>query len=179
MTKRSLSLSFSNQNPVCIFFCINVPHALPISSSTGAYAFRTTVSHHTTLSTMNKVYCFNGWYSSFKYKIFCTYLMILMSLFTVRGTILSWFSAIWPPVLLLNLTHTMLLMSQLFSINLTSKNSCFPIPNVMSIFRFLGLLLLLLLLMLQPWVGLGLFNSSTLLLSILYLCPPTSNLHPL
>ena len=41
------------------------------------------------------------------------------------------------------------------------------------------LLLLLLLLTLQPWVGLGLFNNSILLLSILYLRPLTNNFHPL
>ena len=44
--------------------------------------------------------------------------------------------------------------------------------HVMSIF-------LLLLLTLQPLVGLGLFNNSTPLLSILCLHLPTSNLHPL
>jgi hypothetical protein len=49
--------------------------------------------------------------------------------------------------------------------------------------RLLLLLLLLLLLFLlstlQPWVGLGLFNNSTPLLSILRSHPPNSNPHPL
>ena len=39
--------------------------------------------------------------------------------------------------------------------------------------------LLLLLLTLQPWVGLGPFNNSIPLLSILDLRPPTNNFHPL
>ena len=41
------------------------------------------------------------------------------------------------------------------------------------------LLLLLLLFTPQPWVGLGLFNNSIPLLSILDLRPPTNNFHPL
>ena len=41
------------------------------------------------------------------------------------------------------------------------------------------LLFLLLLLTLQLWVGVGLFNNSIPLLSVLYLRPPTNNFHPL
>ena len=58
-----------------------------------------------------------------------------------------------------------------------------PSPSNLQFSFSLGLILLLLLLLLlvtlRPWVGLGLFNNSFPLLSILDLRPPTNNFHSL
>ena len=59
-----------------------------------------------------------------------------------------------------------------------SATGCFHIYYVNNVLLLL-LHLLLLLLTLQPWVGLGLFNNSIPLLSILDLRPPANNFHPL
>jgi hypothetical protein len=54
-SKRSLSLSFSNQNPVFIFLLYYEPHAPLISSTIGKYTFGTRASPLQTLSTMYNI----------------------------------------------------------------------------------------------------------------------------
>ena len=66
-----------------------------------------------------------------------------------------------------------------FSLWISKRKCCNEVEKIMSCINWTTVLLLLILLTLQPWVCLGLFNSSTPLFSILCLHPPTSNLHPL